>query len=259
MRDADQVEAAQKEKFRRYYPDRIVDRAPPPANDYFAHQSAIRNQLVRESYHSGTIVDLCSGDGLYLVPAGAYAEHIVGVDFSPEMLAIARERADRSGLRNASYCVGNAREVPLRSGTVSLIFSFSALYCIPRVDEVVHECARILEPGGRAILDFGIYHSLNTLVAGAYPELAAPCHIPLARMFRYLREAGLQVERDLGFQLLPLWGGRPAWLRPLLHPYWKRLMALDVRGRMLDQWLSEAPVLRNFAFRHIIVCRRPAR
>jgi ubiquinone/menaquinone biosynthesis C-methylase UbiE len=255
--DVDRVDAAQRAKYRSCYPSQIVDGAPPVLDTYFAKLAAIRRELVRGTYRRGTVVDLCSGDGLYLLPAAEYAEHVVAVDFSPEMLAIAREKVERAGLANVSYCVANARAVPLCSGSASLVFSFSALYGIPRVDEVVRECARILEPGGRAILDFGIHHSLNTVVARAYPDLATPCHIPLARVFRYLREAGLTVERDLGFQLLPLWGGRPAWLRPLLHPYWKRLMALEVRGRMLDQWLSDAPVLGNFAFRHIIVCRRP--
>lgn len=117
-------------------------------------------------------------------------------------------------------------------------------------------CPRIGARGGVAILEFGLLYSLNTLVCKAYPELATPYHVPLRTIHKMLAYAGLTVEEDRGLQLLPLWGDRPRWLGPFLFPFWKRLLARDVRGHMLDEFVSGLWPLRNFAFRHIIVSRK---
>ena len=72
-----------------------------------------------------------------------------------------------------------------------------------------------------------------------------------------LAAAGFVEEERRCFQLLPLWAGRPAWLWPLLHPVWKSVLKRRLAGRMLDEWISSLPGLRAFAFRHVIVCRKP--
>ena len=75
-------------------------------------------------------------------------------------------------------------------------------------------------------------------------------------MRRALRAAGLRVIRRRAFQLLPLWAGKPRWLWPLLHPFWKKLFSTRVGGKMLDEWFRGLPGARSFAFRHLLVCQR---
>ncbi len=75
-------------------------------------------------------------------------------------------------------------------------------------------------------------------------------------MKRLLQAANLSIVDHRAFQILPLWGNRPKWLRPLLHPLWKRTLQKQVRGKMVDQWISNLPMMKNLAFRHIIVCRK---
>lgn len=249
------IERYQQHTYRFTYPPTQRDHTAP-SSEYFAKLAALRLDLVRETYAGGPVLDLCCGSGDYLLPVARFAEHVVGIDFSPELLEMARGRATAAGQRNVSVVVGNARAVPLRAESVGLVFSFSSLYYIPRLEEALGECARVLRPGGRAILEFGLLYSLNTLVCRAYPEQAAPCHVTRRRLRRALAQAGLGIETDHAFQLLPLWGERPRWLRPLLHPGWKRLLARDLGGRMLDERVSGAPLLRRLAFRHLVVCRR---
>ena len=71
-----------------------------------------------------------------------------------------------------------------------------------------------------------------------------------------LSQNGLSVIEHRAFQILPLWADRPGWLWPLLHPKWKKLMAHRVRGRMIDEWISNLPGLKSLAFRHIIVAEK---
>jgi hypothetical protein len=56
-----------------------------------------------------------------------------------------------------------------------------------------------------------------------------------------------------------MWGDRPWWLKPLLHPVWTRLLAIRIKGRMLDEWISSLPLLRRFAFRHVLLCEKATR
>ena len=248
-------ERSQQAKYRFSYTPEGLDHAARPAHDYFAKLAALRLGLVRERYAGGTVLDLCCGAGDYLLPVARFADAVTGVDFSPELLGAARRRIVERAVTNARCLAGNARALPLRDASITLAFAFSSLYYIPRVEQVVAECARVLRPGGLAILEFGLLYSLNTVVCRAHPELAVPCHLPLARVHRLLEEAGLAVVADHAFQVLPLWGDRPLWLRPLLHPVWKRVLAAEVGGRMLDERVSGHSLLRRVAFRHIIVGR----
>ena len=250
------IEREQQRKYRTCYGPANLDYRSLPSNDYFARLAALRLRLLQERYEGGRILDLGCGAGDYLLPAAQFAEAAIGLDFSPELIAVAQQRATAKGAANVSVAVANGRNIPLRDESISLIFSFSCLYHIPAVDQVIAECARVLRRGGTAILEFGALYSLNTIVCRAYPELAAPCHVPLREFRAMLSRAGLTIEMDRPFQILPLWGNKPWWLRPILHPFWKQTLQRQVAGRMLDEWISALWPFRVLAFRHIVICRR---
>ena len=236
----DALEQAQREKYRGLYAGQ-----PPPARDpkdYFTRQYEARIELVRRYYAGGTVLDLCCGQGHYLPRVAEFAERVLGVDFSPEMLHQAKRLTAERACGNVELVLGNANSLPLVDCSIELIYCFSSLYTIPRYQRTVSECARVLVPGGLAILDFGIRESLNTLVCRASPDLAVACHVPLRDIHRTLRGSGFGVEEDRAYQILPLWGSGPWWLRPLLHPFWRWLMGRRVGGRMVDEWLSNASV-----------------
>jgi len=252
---AEIVEKRQWEKFTSYYEPAFYDFAA--INDpYFGRQAGAKLAEVRRHYRGGTVLDLCCGAGHFAFALGGEMERIVGVDFSRKMVRAARQRAAEEGLENLDFLVANARRVPLASDSVSLVYCFAALHVIPFADEVVRETARVLLPGGTAVLDFGVVWSLNTIVSRAMTETAQPCYLPLGRIRKMLRQADLSMVSHRSFQILPLWGNRPRWMLPLLLPFWKRLMCPLVGGRMVDEWISSLPGVRRFAFRHLIVARK---
>jgi ubiquinone/menaquinone biosynthesis C-methylase UbiE len=221
---------------------------------YGAKLVSLRLKLIRDMYVGGCLLDLCCGSGDYLLQVARFAEKVVAMDFSPELITVAQQRAAALKRGKVSFCVCSARAIPLRTESIALLFSFSSLYYIPRIQYVVNECSRVLTKGGVAILEFGILHSLNTLVCRYYPELAAPCHLPLIDVHKILVAAGLKVRKELSFQILPLWGERPSWLRPLLWWRWEKILGHAVGRYVLDQVISGLWPLRYFAFRHIVVC-----
>ena len=249
-----EAEQIQLRKFRNYYPGLPVK--PAKSKDYFSKMRQIKLSMVRENYTGGTILDLCCGDGYFLKEVSTFADRLVGVDFSGEMLALANRGIEAESRHRVQCVQANARHTPLPSGSVHLAYCYSSLYAIPRVEDVLAECNRVLVPGGIAILDFGLQASLNTHVVKAHEEIADGYHRSRTDIQAMLKHTNFQSLSSRSFQILPLWGHKPRWLRPLLHPIWKKLMSLEPRGKMLDEWISSAPLLNAFAFRRIHVCRK---
>ena len=87
------AETAQLAKYRTYYP--ALPKQARTAKDYFTRLFRLRLDLIRSSYHGGTILDLCCGDGEYLPEVAAFADKLLAVDFTPEALADARARSEQ--------------------------------------------------------------------------------------------------------------------------------------------------------------------
>jgi len=239
-----------------YRPETICHMPDPSrAPAYIDGQFDAKMELVQRYCDHGVVVDLCCAAGdhleLFRMPRWRWG---IGVDFSTSFLHHARHVGVGTRQDNLTFLCANARDLPLATQSVDSLYCLSSLYCIPRVEGVIREVARVLHPGGTCVLEFGC-HSLNTLVCNAYPELANVGHISVKAMLTILSTHGLQLVEWRSFQLLPMWGDRPSWLRPLLHPFWCNFLKRKIHGKMLDEWISSLPFLRNFAFRHIIVAR----
>jgi len=218
----------------------------------------IRLDLVRQySPADATVLDVCCATGKHLQGFLGTMHSGVGVDFSFHYLqrAVSDLRQDPSSA-NVKFLCCDATQIPLRSNSFDVAYSFSALYQIPQVESVIHEMARAVKTDGVCIFDLGNLYSLNTIVLEAYPDLPDHCHISLARMKKNIRDSGLYIVEHRAFQILPMWSDRPKWLGLFLLPVWTRLLSKKIAGRMLDEWISSLPVLKFFAFRHVFVCKK---
>jgi SAM-dependent methyltransferase len=239
-----------------YPPSRICLRVGTAGDDYVDRLLTDKLGLIAEHYRGGRIVDLCCGTGAHLLDVADGADAAIGIDFSERYIETANREAREKRLATVSFVLGDARRIPLAANSVDFLYSFSSLYAIPRAGEVVAEVGRVLAPGGQAVLDLGNRRSINAYCTRHYTEWPPIHPMTIREMRMHLAAAGLEPVRHRRFQILPLWAGRPAWLAPLLHPRWKGLLKRRIAGVMLDEWLCRMPVLRGFAFRHVIVCRK---
>ncbi len=250
-----EIEAATRRKYSGavYQPETISKSVVHNPSDYSARMLALKFELIRQYCLGDPLLDVCCSTGVHLEALSGGRRLAAGVDFSFPFLAHARQR--RGGAM-VLVCA-NARALPFRSASIGSAYALSSLYHIPDAGEVIAEISRVLRPGGRCVLDMGNSTSLNTIVCRAYPELAEPCHMPVETMRRMILGAGLRVLVHRRFQILPMWGDRPARLGWLLSPRLARVMTTMVAGKMLDEWISSLPGLRQFAFRHVLVCEKP--
>jgi ubiquinone/menaquinone biosynthesis C-methylase UbiE len=98
----------------------------------------------------GRTLEVGIGTGLDL-PLYAADLKLYGIDLSPEMLAIARERAGALG-RGVDLRVGDAHELPYESENFDTVVSIYTLCNVPDHALAIKEMKRVLRPEGRLIL-----------------------------------------------------------------------------------------------------------
>ncbi|HYH00875.1 MAG TPA: arsenite methyltransferase [Terriglobales bacterium] len=111
-----------------------------------------------------TVLDLGSGAGFdaFLAwnrvgPSG----HVIGVDMTDDMLARARENAEKRGAKNVEFRKGMIENLPVESGTVDYVISNCVINLSPDKPAVFGEIARVLKPGGHfAVSDIVLLKSL---------------------------------------------------------------------------------------------------
>lgn len=105
------------------------------------------------------ILEIGFGTGhclLSLARAVGLTGHVIGVDISDGMLAIARQRLQQNNLaERVDLHLGDAAKLDfVETGSLDGVFmSFTLeLFDNPEIPRVLHECHRILKPGGRVTI-----------------------------------------------------------------------------------------------------------
>ncbi|MBB28843.1 MAG: hypothetical protein CME25_08075 [Gemmatimonadetes bacterium] len=96
-----------------------------------------------------SVLEIGSGSNLpYIYRALGPSGDITGLDFSPEMLAIARRRICRQGLRNVQLIQADAGDYNLERRFQAALFSYS-LSMMPRQDQALDVTHSRLDTGGK--------------------------------------------------------------------------------------------------------------
>jgi ArsR family transcriptional regulator len=99
-----------------------------------------------------TIADLGSGEGAFAVLLAQRAKKVIAVDTSAKMIEVGRDQAERHGVENLEFRLGDMEEVPIADGEVDLVFFSQSLHHALHPERAVEEAARILRPGGRIVV-----------------------------------------------------------------------------------------------------------
>ena len=111
------------------------------------------NPTAHVQLHPGEVVlDLGSGGGIdVLLSARRVAPNgkAYGLDMTDEMLALANENKQKSGLTNVEFLKGEIEHIPLPDNSVDVIISNCVINLSADKDRVLKEAFRVLKPGGR--------------------------------------------------------------------------------------------------------------
>jgi ubiquinone/menaquinone biosynthesis C-methylase UbiE len=172
-----------------------------------AVEAAIRDVLAGAPI--GRLVDIGTGTGRMIELLGAEAESCVGIDRSPEMLRLAREKLGRAGLKNVELRQGDMFALPLPDGAADTAIIHQVLHYAPQPQGVIAEAARLLAPGGRLlVVDFAPHENEELRTRHAHARLG----FADAQMRGWFAAAGLDFAAPValagGVLTVNLWLGR---------------------------------------------------
>jgi len=169
------------------------------------------NPLALESIVEGeTVLDLGSGGGIdcFLAARRVGASgHVIGVDMTPEMVLLARRNAEKSGVDNVEFRLGEIENLPVADGTADLIISNCVINLVPDKKRAFAEAFRVLKPGGRvSVSDIVTTAPMPEAVAasvGAYVACLGGASV-LDDYLGAMQEAGFEnvrVVSDIGYAM----------------------------------------------------------
>lgn len=97
------------------------------------------------------LLDIGCGDGALVCAAAARGAEATGLDPDPAMLAAARSRAAKAGLRMI-FREGRVERLPFPDASFDVVAAITVLCFVPDAAGAVREMARVLRPGGCLVL-----------------------------------------------------------------------------------------------------------
>ncbi len=108
----------------------------------------ILRELRKEPFSS--LLDCGCGTGAMLTLVRKHFPEIplTGIDLSPEMIRVAKERK----IENAEFTVGDCEALPFADGSFDAAICSMSFHHYPHPEAFLRSCCRVLRPGGRLIL-----------------------------------------------------------------------------------------------------------
>src|SRR5918995_5270958 len=132
---------------------KLAHRATWAAGDYASVAEVIdevppRHLLDRIPLEPGQeVLDVATGTGNVALQAAAAGTQVVGLDITPELLVIARRRADQHRVA-VEWLEGDAEDLPFEDGRFDHVLSTFGVQFAPRHRIAAQELARVCRPGG---------------------------------------------------------------------------------------------------------------
>lgn len=98
-----------------------------------------------------TVIDLGSGagnDAFIATRITGATGKVIGIDFTEAMIAKARANAEKLGLNNVEFRLGDIDNMPVTGNFANVIVSNCVLNLVPNKHKVFSEIYRVLKPGG---------------------------------------------------------------------------------------------------------------
>lgn len=108
-------------------------------------------------------LDIGTGTGRLLGVLSNLSRRAVGIDQSPEMLAVARAMLERDGLTNCRVQQADMTNLPFETGSFDLVTAHQVLHYANDPVSAIAEAARVLRPGGHIMIADFLPHDIEEL------------------------------------------------------------------------------------------------
>jgi ubiquinone/menaquinone biosynthesis C-methylase UbiE len=175
------------------------------ANEYVTSSTHARGpelqrlvDIVRPRPH-WTILDVATGGGHTALAFASFSARVVALDIALTMLQAAREFIRSNAAENLCFVSADAENLPFEDSSFDLVTCRIAPHHFPDCDSFVRECERVLNTGGRLLVqDLVLPEDQATArYVNAFEKLRDPSHnqaCPESRWRAMFQASGLTVE-----------------------------------------------------------------
>ena len=99
---------------------------------------------------SGRLLEVPVGTGVLTMPVYQTMPKadITCLDYSPDMMKQAKEKAERLCLKNVTFRQGDVGALPYEDGSFDIVLSLNGFHAFPDKEAAYREISRVLKPGG---------------------------------------------------------------------------------------------------------------
>ena len=94
------------------------------------------------------MLDAGCGTGILSLELAGRGHRVTGIDYAPEMLALAKEKANAAGAA-IRFEHADAEALPFAPASFDLVITRHVLWTLPHPEAAIIEWTRVLRPGGR--------------------------------------------------------------------------------------------------------------
>jgi len=168
------------------------------------------------------VLDVACGTGAVLLPAAERtgpSGSIIGIDLTPQMVAVCRAKIAATNVHNVDVRVMDATVLDLPDASFDVVTCGFAIWFIPDMQGALREMRRVLKPGGKLAVsvwgpesDLAKRHrEVFTAIGGNQPDLNSHSVTTPEALKEALSTAGFQIERVLSEDIRVLYQDEEQW------------------------------------------------
>ncbi|MBE9101889.1 class I SAM-dependent methyltransferase [Vacuolonema iberomarrocanum] len=118
-----------------------------PIADEAAYQKKL--QVTREYFQpSMNVLEFGCGTGSTAIAHAPYVQHIRAIDFSSNMIAIAKAKADAQNIQNVTFEQASIDELSVPDSTYDAVLGLNVLHLLENKEAAIAKVYNMLQPGG---------------------------------------------------------------------------------------------------------------
>lgn len=94
------------------------------------------------------VLDMATGTGIVALAIANHVDVVDAIDYSPEMIAAAQDKASKMGINNVNFSVQRADELDFHDDTFDIVVICNGLHLMELPERGLAEAKRILKPDG---------------------------------------------------------------------------------------------------------------
>lgn len=128
--------------------DKIAERySKQPIADEAAYQKKL--QVTREYFRPDMeVLEFGCGTGSTAIAHAPYVKHILAIDISSKMIAIAQGKADAENIKNITFTRSTIADFSAPDGSLDAVLGLSILHLLDNKEDVIARVHKMLKPGG---------------------------------------------------------------------------------------------------------------